>query len=417
MKVNFSPSSLHTVGFQENELIFAEGTPGDCAYIIESGQVQIFMASPSHPIPLKVLGPGDIFGEMSVIDASPRSASAMAIDDCVCIVVSRSQIAERINDSDPVVKLLIDILLRRTREQNTLLKINSQRDVTSFSDKPAIQSSLGEDQRLVILEKMKLEAELKEALNRHELEPYYQPLVDLQTHEIVGFESLIRWNSPMRGLVQPGLFIDLAEETSLIMPIGLYILEASCRDLSAIQSACNQEHCPQARLFVSVNVSVKQIQEPSFIDQLLTIVQHYGLQPEQIKLEVTERIFLESGAAIQTIQKCRQAGFTISLDDFGTGFSSLNYISRCEIDSLKIDQSFVRQMFSNDKTLVLMNSIIELTHRLNMPSFAEGIETLQQMEALRNLGCHIGQGYLFGKPMVLADAIALLGSRPLKFSL
>lgn len=400
--------------FESGELIFTEGSRGDCAYIIESGRVEIFVESDRHAIPLKVLGPGEIFGEMAVIDASARSASARALEACSCMVVSSSQIAERIQSSDAVVKLLIGMLLHRTREYNQHLKGTPDAGVYSPLDPvrpdPAVAA---EPQRLQAIDKMRLESEFQKAICSNELMPYYQPLVDLKTEEIVGFELLLRWQSPKRGMVAPDLFVNLAEETSLIIPAGFWALEKACIHLHCFQQAIQTLKSTAPPLFISVNVSVRQFQHPDFVTTLMTLVRRHRVAPAQIKLEVTERIFLEGAVALEAIQQCCQAGFSISLDDFGTGFSSLNYIARCEIDSLKIDQSFVRQMFSDGKTPVLMQTILYLTKELQMPSFAEGIETREQMEALRDLGCDIGQGYLFGRPLPFEATLKLLVTPPL----
>lgn len=399
--------------FNAGELIFSEGSQGDCAYIIESGRVEIFVEADSHPISLKILGAGDIFGEMAVIDASPRSASARALDDCCCMVVSSSQIFERIQSSDAVVKLLIGMLLHRAREYNLHLKSNAEAVFSlPFLRKLSEETSFEDQQRLQVIEKMRMESEFQKAISNNELIPYYQPLVDLKTETIVGFELLMRWESPKWGMVSPDLFINLAEETSLIIPTGFWALEKACAHLQSFQQAFSAVYTTAKPLFISVNVSVKQFQHPDFFTMLMKIMGRHSVSPAQIKLEVTERIFLEGAEAIAAIQRCREAGFSISLDDFGTGFSSLNYIARCEVDSLKIDQSFVRQMFSNGKTPVLMQAIIDLTKGLHMPSFAEGIETRDQLNALRNLGCDIGQGFLFGKPMPFEAALTFLVAPP-----
>lgn len=399
--------------FQPGELIFSEGSFGDCAYILESGHVEIFVESKGQHILLKQLGPGEIFGEMAVIDALPRSASARALDHCCCLVVSSLQISERIQSADPVVKLLIEILLNRTRKYNFHLKSRSGNTFPNqIFQSLSAQAELEQQHHLEVIDKMRLESELQQAVSGNELIPYYQPLVNLTTLEIVGLELLMRWQNPNRGLISPSLFINLAEETSLIIPLGFFALEQACLHLRCFQEVLYNRGITNRQLFISVNVSVRQFQDPHFFTRAMEIMNHYGVDPAQIKLEVTERIFLEGMEAIQAIQRCRQAGFGISLDDFGTGFSSLNYIARCEVDSLKIDQSFVRQLFSNDKIHILVQTIIHLTKGLKMPSLAEGIETLEQVKALRLLGCEIGQGYFFSKPLPFADAIALLGHPP-----
>lgn len=395
--------------FNAGETIFIEGHSADRAYIIESGYVEIFVGVGDDSLQLNVLGPGDFFGEMGIIDASPRSASAKALCPCRCIVVSAVQVAERIEASSPMVRLLISMSLHRNRTYNAYLKTlnNPQLGLPSpaITEKAFVRSQ----QYQQILSDIKLESDLQNAVGNDELSLVYQPLLDLNTHSIVGFESLLRWQSPQRGMVMPQQFIGLAEETSLILPMGEWILEQSCADLRCFQDqfeSLNQEH---SEFFISVNISVRQFQQADFFDRLVACTRRHGVNARQIKLEVTERIFLDGIEAIDSIGKCRAAGFEVSLDDFGTGYSSLNYLERCEIDCLKIDRSFIQKLCSSDRAKILVGSIIDIARKLGLPTVAEGIETRAQMAVLRSMGCDIGQGFLFSHPLPLPDALALLG--------
>lgn len=396
--------------FQPGELIFAAGEEGHHAYIIESGQVDIFVTTTGKDVSFKTLAKGDVFGEMAVIDASSRSASARALTETCCVVISREQISDRIEASDPVVKLLVSRLLDHIRSLNTGV---SQAEM-STSDLPnsSVTSSPPILPHQPVLEKMRLESELLDAIATNAFVPHYQPLVDLETEEILGFEFLIRWKSPTRGWVSPGLFIDTAEETSLILPIGRWVIENACADLHRFNQALNDSSIPFGKprppLFISVNVSARQFQAPQFNEELLETLQRYQIPHSQIKLEVTERVLMEGASAINIIQQCRQHGFHLALDDFGTGFSSLTYLAKFEIDSLKIDQYFVRQMLTHPRTLALMKHILAMTRDLGMVSVAEGVETQEEFDILRRLGCQIGQGYLFGKPLPFESAKNLL---------
>jgi EAL domain-containing protein (putative c-di-GMP-specific phosphodiesterase class I)/CRP-like cAMP-binding protein len=402
------------VYFKPGELIFAAGDHGDGAYIIESGQIDIFTEAENREIVLRTLNPGDVFGEMAVIDGSDRSASARARTESHCVVVSRDQISERIEASDPVVKLLVSTLLSRIR---TLTPGSNQHFLVHQSKlKPVIPPTTPTTPQphQSVLNKMRLESEIRAALETNAFTPYYQALVDIQTQTILGFELLIRWHSKTRGFVSPDQFINLAEETSLIFPIGCWTLEKACQDLIRFQQNLNhqtsQAHLSGSRppLFISVNISARQFQSPHFLEELIAIVSQYEIDHSQIKLEVTERLLMSGEAAIKNIQKCRDLGFHISLDDFGTGFSSLNYIGRFEVDSLKLDQSFVREMLTNERTMILVKTILSMTQELQMPSFAEGIETQEQLTLLQELGCQIGQGYLFSRPLPFEAAQQLL---------
>ena len=395
--------------FKAGETIFREGDEADKAYIIESGYVEIFVGSGEEAIQLNVLGPGDIFGEMGIVDASPRSASVKAIGPCRCMVILASQIVERIDASSPIVRLLIAMSLHRNRAFNTYLRVYSKSVHLSLPSPALTERSYTKSQQYqTILDSIKLESDLQNAVANHELRLFYQPLVDLNQKNVVGFESLLRWQSPTRGTVSPYQFISLAEETSLIVPIGFWILEQACTDLKRFEHRLAQMGQQQRQLFVSVNISVRQFQEPGFFEQLMALTQRHGVGPQQLKLEVTERVFLDEVEAIATINQCRAAGFHVALDDFGTGYSSLNYLERCEIDSLKIDQSFIQKLCTSERAKILVGSIIEIAHRLGLPTVAEGIETTEQRAILQALGCEVGQGYLFSQPIAFADAIALL---------
>ena len=393
---NWAPSSA-LQHFQRGEIIFSEGDPGEWAYIIESGRVEVTVSVNGQPLPLRILTSGDVLGEMAVIDTAPRSASARALEETVCVAVSSQQISERVEDADPVVKLLVNTLLHRIRSTPQVAASPPQQTPTG--------PEAAETDR--VLDKMRLESELRAALDNQQLRPHYQPLVNIQTQQILGFEALIRWFSPTRGHVSPGEFTSIAEETSLIIPIGRHTLEQACYDLAQFQALC-----PGQPLFMSINVAPRQLAEHDFLAALQTVVARYQLQPSQVKLEVTERVFMEDLVALDTLQRCRQAGFHIALDDFGTGFSSLNYLTRFEVDGFKIDRAFVQELLTNQRTQVLLSSMLTMAQGLGMQTVVEGIETPEQLMVLQQTGCDIGQGYLFGKPLPFEDVQQLLAPEP-----
>ncbi|MBE9138118.1 EAL domain-containing protein [Nodosilinea sp. LEGE 07088] len=398
--------------FGAGEMVFAEGSSADKAYIIESGYVEIFVGFDDNTVQLNMLGPGDIFGEMGIVDASPRSASARAICPCRCIIVLAAQVAERIESSAPMVRLLISMSLHRNRAYNTYLR-NLAHPIGGLPSPAETEKVYTQSQQYQqILADIKLESDLQNAVQNDELSLVYQPLLNLSTRRIIGFESLLRWQCPRRGMVSPQQFIALAEETSLILPMGDWILERSCADLRQFQEYLNGLDQGCRDFFISINISVRQFQQPDFFDRLLACTQRQGVNAQHLKLEVTERIFLDEIGAIHSIDKCRAAGFEVSLDDFGTGYSSLNYLERCEIDCLKIDRSFINKLCSSDRAQILVGSIIDIARKLGLPTVAEGIETQAQMDTLRSLGCDIGQGFLFSHPLPLPEALALLAAEP-----
>lgn len=252
---------------------------------------------------------------------------------------------------------------------------------------------------------LKLETELRHALAREEFVLYYQPKVDLESGRIVGMEALLRWQSPERGLVSPGEIIPLLEETGLILPVGDWVLRAACKQVCEWQAAGIPD------VHIAINLSTLQFKQPDFSGLVLGILKDYGLDPTQgtIELELTESILMSNASgAIDTLNKLHEAGIKLSIDDFGTGYSSLSYLKRFPISSLKIDQSFVRDLSTNQGDEAIVAAIIALGHSLGLKVIAEGVETVAQLALLRKKGCNEMQGYLFSRPVPVADMTYLL---------
>ncbi len=247
---------------------------------------------------------------------------------------------------------------------------------------------------------LQLETDLRHAIERQEFELHYQPIVLLRNNKLVGFEALVRWRHPQRGMVAPGEFIPTAEDTGLIIPLGWWVLQEACRQMQVWQ----QQFAVNPPLGMSVNLSGKQLTQPDVVERVEQILQVTGLNPNTLKLEITESSIMENAeATIAMLQQLKALGIQLSIDDFGTGYSSLSYLYRFPIDTLKIDRSFVTRMDVELEKLELVRTIAALAWNLSMNVVAEGIETQQQLSHLRALGCDYGQGYLFSKPV---DAIA-----------
>jgi len=249
--------------------------------------------------------------------------------------------------------------------------------------------------------RLKLETDLRRAADRQEFLLYYQPVVSLQSGRITGFEALLRWQHPERGLISPGESLPVAEEIGLLIPVGQWVLQNASRQLRAWQV----EFPVVPLLSMSVNLSCKQFLQSG---ELLTIVEETlnatGLDPRSLALEVTETVMMENAeVALATLAQLKDRQLRISIDDFGTGYSSLSYLQRLPIDNLKIDQSFVAQMKPAGESLEIVRSIITLAHSLGKQVIAEGVETGEQLALLRSLGCEYGQGYFFSKPLPADD--------------
>jgi diguanylate cyclase (GGDEF)-like protein len=254
----------------------------------------------------------------------------------------------------------------------------------------------GRDMHGELMSRLKMETDLRRACERDELFVDYQPIVSLENQTLIGFEALVRWRHPEFGMVPPKDFIPVAEETGQILTIGQRVLESACR-----QARDWQTTYPAAPpLFVSVNLSVKQFNQPGLVENIASLLQEFQLPPRCLKLEITESVFSDNlDAAVGLLTQLRELGVQLSIDDFGTGYSSLSYLQRFPIDTLKIDRSFVTQMMENEENLAIVRTIVALAQNLGMDVVAEGVETEDQLRLLRKLECENGQGYLFSTPL------------------
>ncbi|MDI3253656.1 MAG: bifunctional diguanylate cyclase/phosphodiesterase [Bacillota bacterium] len=245
--------------------------------------------------------------------------------------------------------------------------------------------------------------QLKQALERKEFELHYQPIVDLRDLSIYGVESLVRWRHPIRGMISPGEFVRLAEETGYIVPLGSWVLEQTCADMQTIRQTLKTD------LLASINVSSQQLEKAGFLTGLSDALAKYQVPPQSVQLEVTESITLkdagQTGALFQQIQAM---GVSIAFDDFGTGYSSLLYLQKYPIDAIKIDQSFVRNMQKDAVSSGIVQFLVELSRSTGMRISAEGVEEPAQAQALMECGCFYAQGYLYSRPVPLKDLLELL---------
>ncbi|MEA2608994.1 MAG: hypothetical protein QOJ75_1237, partial [Chloroflexota bacterium] len=257
------------------------------------------------------------------------------------------------------------------------------------------------------IERIDLENDLRQGIERGELRLHYQPLIDLATDRIVGFEALVRWQHPVRGLMPPLSFIPLAEETGLILPLGRWVLETACRQARAWRDA--RPNGPD--LFMSVNLSARQFVQADLVDQVAAILRETGLDPGGLEIEITESVLMDqSEAGIRTLGRLRELGVRLVLDDFGTGYSSLSYLKHLPLDTIKIDRSFVAGLASEtDRSIV--QAVVALAVGLRIGVVAEGIETEEQFHILRDIGCDVGQGYLFSRPVPATEAGRLIAAR------
>ena len=375
---------------KQGALLFKEGDKPDYAYLIESGQIEVQANQNGEILILGVLNPGDLLGEMAVLDNEVRSAGAIAKTDCTLIKIDKDQFMERLIKSDPVIRSLLVGLLRRYR--STLSTLKGTEEVERFADTNIFDR--------ITIDKIKLEGQLRAAISNNSLDVRYQPLLNVETNKIAGYEALIRWDHPERGHISPQEFVSLAEETSLILEVGEYVIDTACAAVKAFI-----DNGAEPKPFIAVNISARQLTHPDLIERIVERVKLAGLPRDSIKIEITEGLALESSEVQNTINLCHQHGMKVALDDFGTGYSNMTLLHKLGFDTIKIDQAFSRGMTVDDRSMILVDSIVSMCNALEADVLVEGVETEVMLDILRTLGCKYAQGFYIGKPQTLQELI------------
>ncbi|HEY5789689.1 MAG TPA: EAL domain-containing protein [Gammaproteobacteria bacterium] len=390
-----------TQRFESLARVFREGEAGDSAYIIESGRVEISLLRDGTKVVLAELGPGDLFGEMALINDDARSATATALEESVVAVIHRDQLDAAMESADPVIKLFLRVLLERFHEASDRLHGHRGKTRRSMPDSAAYQDDLTRT-----VQNLHLREELQHALERREFALFYQPIVELASGRLAGYEALIRWHHPTRGLVGPFEFIGFAEKHGLIGPIGGWVMQEACAAAQRLQAAWPAGEDPAP--FITLNVSAQQLLEEGFLDLAEACLDRSGVDPQRIKFEVTESLLMhDPEVAAELLAQAKSLGVRLALDDFGTGYSSLSYLHRYPFDTLKIDRSFVLTMTRNSGSMEIVRCILGMSRGLLLDVVAEGIESEEELALLRELDCTYGQGYHFARPLPEAEAFAL----------
>lgn len=371
--------------YQSGDVIFLQGDVAHFAYIIEYGKVEIHIEDEV----VETLQKGDLFGEMGILDQQPRSTSARALGSLVLLQVEAKQITERLSQADPIIKSLLHVLLRRFR---SLLPHEKGFNPNTLLSK--VESLVEESG----LSKIKLESELKNAIENDEIQTVFQPINRINSGKVAGFEVLSRWQHPTKGMIPPFEFITLAEETRLILEAGHLVFKQACELLTRLPD----------QFFVSVNVSPRQLDNDDFLNQVTHMMKQHSINPDRLSLEITETIVVDTDAAKKWIAKCKELGFSVCVDDFGTGYSGIQQLVEMDFDVLKVDQTFIKNMFENQKYSAVIQSIARLAADLEIIMVAEGVEHEYQYRALKLLGFNYGQGYYFGKPMSAEQALSII---------
>lgn len=381
---------MERVYLSSNEILFAEGDSPTVAFLIETGEIEVSTMRDGEVLVLSKLCTGDLLGEMAVIDDAPRTATARALTDCVLFQIDRTQISERLASTDPIIRALLEGQLKRYRGA-----------LAAMQGKKIIQDDGVTASETLGVGKIRLESQLREALNTGGLDVRYQPLLHVQSNKIAGYEALVRWNHPERGPISPVEFVALAEETALIVPVGEYVFDTAC---AAVKTFI--EHGADPKPFIAVNVSARQMSHPGLIERIVARVDAAGLPKGSLKVEITESQALNYDMVAKVISLCHDHGIKVALDDFGTGHSHLTHLHKLEFDTMKVDQAFSRSMLEHPRSMAIVKAIVAMGKAIDADIVVEGIETEEMLQALRDLGCDYAQGYLIGKPQTLEELIS-----------
>jgi EAL domain-containing protein (putative c-di-GMP-specific phosphodiesterase class I) len=375
---------------KRGEALFSEGDHGDCAYVIETGQLEMFRGRKGRRKVLALLGPGEVIGEMAVIDHGPRTASAIAKKPTRLRLITRDHLESKVDSADPLIRVLLRLILQRYRATVAGKKGGDAR---------------GDAARKAALSRVRFAQEIEQGLERDQFMLHYQPIVSLDGLHIAGFEALVRWNHPTRGLVPPSEFVPVMEEGELIQRLGRWVLKSACAAAKRLNARANGRE----PLFVCVNLSGRELVNPTVIDNIQEALRSAGVPAQALRIEITESALVSNlDYAVSVISRCRAMGVQVAVDDFGTGYSSLNYLRHFSVDTLKIDRSFVRPVNTEENNRQILRTIRDLAHALNMTIVAEGVEEIGQMRMLRDLGLEHAQGYLFSRPAGENEAAVML---------
>lgn len=388
--------------FKAGEVIIRQGEVSQCAYIIEKGRVDIVVEHADGRVQqVGTRGPGTIVGEMAIVDDARRVATVRALEDCSMLEISREDFGHRLKASDSVLRMITQVILVRYRD--TLMRAETLAPSSPQASSETLERDVAA--QTDVIASVTIANEFQEAMRLGQLSLNYQPIVRLADGQVMGFEALMRWTHPQKGAISPGVFIPVAENSGLIVEATLWALREACGALARIDAGVKLAPAP----YMSVNFTSDDFASEGFVGSVLEIIRSQQLTPGRVKIEVTERLLIQQPEQAQrTLESCRDEGLGIAIDDFGTGYSSLSYLHRFPINLLKIDQSFVRAMVKEPRSLSLVRSIVGLAQGLGMTSLAEGVEGPEEARILHELGCEFGQGYHFSKPLPEAKLIETL---------
>ena len=316
-------------------------------------------------------------------------------------------LAERLETADPMLRHILRVVLTRFRE--VVNQVHGGRREGEYEARMLAERDDDERDGQMAMKRLRIEQQLEMAIDNGELELFYQPILRVADRSVSGFEALIRWRKPDGEMVPPAKFIPIAEQSNLMRRMGYWITDTAIAALSRLQATSQQTQPGQPPLTMRINLSVRQFGDPDLFPCLQNSLADHQVDPRQVRLEITESMLFDSWElALGLLNQAKELGCRLAIDDFGTGYSSLSYLHRFPVDTLKIDQCFVREMFANQASRTIVRTMGVLARDLGMDCIAEGIEEQAQGDALRKMGIEYVQGFFYGKPMPEAEVVKYL---------
>ncbi len=392
--------------FKAGEVIMAQGDAGTCAYFIQEGRVGIVVEKDDgNVLDMGTRGPGSIIGEMAIVDNQPRSATIRSLENCRLLEITKDDFARSVRGANPIVRLIAQVILMRYRDILRRSQMLSS-DATG-AQSPELQEKEYAEQ-INVVQAIKMANEFKVAIATGQLRLHYQPIISIGSGRILGFEALMRWQHPERGLIPPDLFIPMAEDSGLIIEASRWAVREVCQLIKRLDNL----RPDLDSVYFSVNMSATDFDEQGFLESFNGILDETGTSASRLNLEITERLLLKQPKNVkQTLDRCRELGIGVVIDDFGIGYSSLSYLHQYPIDTLKIDKSFIHMMRRDAKVLGLVKSILSLRDNLAIRIIAEGVEEAEEAALLASLDCDVAQGYYFSRPVAEEHLYSLLAQR------
>lgn len=389
------------VVFDGQEMVFQWGDPGDSAYVIEEGCVEVLSGSGVQQRRIAILTQGAMFGEVALLDRQPRTAAVRTLVPTRLIRIDRSHVEELLLRSDSVIQYLMHLLLARFRSTHDAAGLQQhERNTVALHGNHSTEKGTDDavDLHKIAVRTLSLAQDLSDAIDRQQLELFYQPLLAFEGLTVVGFEGLIRWHHPSLGLISPMEFIPLAEKTGLIHRIGQWVLQRGATDWPELRRHCLRG-C-ESEPFLSLNLSAPELAGADTVPGIQTCLEQHAMDPRELHIELTETTIIQNMDAVaRSLHQLRRLGVGIALDDFGTGYAGLDYLQSLPFTCLKIDKTFVQQLNQSERSLHIIKAALELARSLGLGTIAEGIEDAHIAAQLAALGCSQAQGYFFGKPM------------------